>query len=104
MEIDVNRQNRAKDTMMTNNTENETITPYQEGDKWGYRNSEEKVVITPKYDEVKPFVEGIARVKLNGKWGLIDINGEEITPLKYDEAGFSLKVSRRLNWTKSGAM
>ena len=48
MEIDVNRQNRAKDTMMTNNTENETITPYQEGDKWGYRNSEEKVVITPK--------------------------------------------------------
>lgn len=40
-----------------------------------------------KYDEVSAFSEGIARVKLNSKWGFIDEAGNEIINPKYDEAG-----------------
>jgi hypothetical protein len=30
--------------------------------------------------------EGLAKVKLNGKWGFIDKTGKEIVPPKYDGA------------------
>jgi hypothetical protein len=33
-----------------------------------------------------PFQEGFATVKLNGKFGIIDKNGKEITSIKYDDA------------------
>ncbi len=43
-------------------------------------------VIPFKYDEAKSFSEGLALVKLNGKWGFIDKTGKEVgIPLgKYD--------------------
>lgn len=50
----------------------------------GYIDQYGTVVIPLKYEMVESFVNGIARVKLNGKWGLIDMSGVEITPLKYD--------------------
>ena len=37
-----------------------------------------------KYDEVTPYHEEFAAVKLNNKWGFIDKEGKEITPIKYD--------------------
>ncbi|MDR1679717.1 MAG: WG repeat-containing protein [Prevotellaceae bacterium] len=37
------------------------------------------------YDNSISFYNGYAAIKLNGKWGFININGKEITPLKYDE-------------------
>ena len=37
-----------------------------------------------KYDTIYNYCEGLAAVKLNGKWGFIDKSGNEITPLKYD--------------------
>jgi hypothetical protein len=41
---------------------------------------------TKGYDDVYSFSEGLAMVKLNGKWGFIDKTGKEIIPLKYDGA------------------
>ena len=32
------------------------------------------------YDEVKPFLNGLANVKKDGKWGYINIAGEEVLP------------------------
>ena len=43
-----------------------------------------KIVIPFKYDYVWSFSEGLASVKLNGKWGAIDRSGNEIVPIKYD--------------------
>jgi len=40
-----------------------------------------------KYDSVKPFYEGLAEVQLNGQWGFINTEGEEVVPPKYDSVG-----------------
>ena len=42
------------------------------------------VLLTKKYDEAKMLSPEITAVKLNNKWGFIDVVGEEISP-KYDE-------------------
>ena len=39
-----------------------------------------------KYDDAWSFQEGRAKVKKNGKYGFIDINGTEVVPFIYDEA------------------
>ena len=41
-------------------------------------------VCSCKYDWVNNFFEGLASVKLNGKWGFIDKTGREAIPCKYD--------------------
>ena len=40
------------------------------------------------YDRVEGFSDGLAAVVLDGKWGYIDKNGQEVVSLKYDEAGY----------------
>ncbi len=41
-------------------------------------------IVKKKYDKIGNFYEGLAAAKLNDKWGFIDENGKEITPLKYE--------------------
>ena len=43
------------------------------------------VVIPFKYDDVFNFREGLAAVKLKGKWGFIDKSGKVVVPIKYDD-------------------
>jgi len=65
-----------------------TLTPFTDGEKWVFIDSVKKVVLTTVYDDVFPFSEGFAAVKINGKWGFIDKKGEEvIVPIKYDFVG-----------------
>lgn len=45
------------------------------------------VLIAPKYELVKDFSEGLAAVKLNGKWGFVDKQGNEVIAPKYKDAG-----------------
>ena len=45
------------------------------------------VVIPFKYDEAYNFSEGLAVVKLNGKYGFIDKSGKEVVPPKYENGG-----------------
>lgn len=40
--------------------------------------------MTFKYDRIDEFVCGIASAKLNGKWGAIDKQGNEVLPFIYD--------------------
>ena len=42
------------------------------------------VVIPFKYDFAYAFSEGLAAVKLKGKWGFIDKSGKVVVPIKYD--------------------
>ncbi|QZY57530.1 WG repeat-containing protein [Crassaminicella profunda] len=47
-------------------------------DKYGFINKEGKLIIKAEYDKVRSFSEGLAPVKINGRWGYIDKNGEKI--------------------------
>lgn len=40
-----------------------------------------------KYDWVSYFSEGLASVRLNGKWDFIDRTGKIVIPFKYDSVG-----------------
>lgn len=46
------------------------------------------IVIPAKYDDLDNFREGLAPVKLDGKWGYIDKQGKIVVPIKYDYAGY----------------
>ena len=39
-----------------------------------------------RYDYVGCFIEGLAKVRLKGKYGFVDKTGREVIPLKYDDA------------------
>ena len=42
-----------------------------------------------KYDNAQAsFSDGLARVKLNGKWGFVNTQGKEVIPLMYDNVDF----------------
>ena len=44
-------------------------------------------------DECYGFVEGIAKVEKDGKWGFIDKNGKVVVPIMYDFIGnFSMML------------
>lgn len=44
------------------------------------------VKIDPSYDDAKAFHHGLAAVKLSGKWGYINQNGEVSIPFQFDDA------------------
>ena len=85
------------------------------GKKWWIEkkrvNEMGEMVVPFKYDEVWDFDEGLAAVKLKGKWGFIDKLGKEVVPLKYDEVwGFDEGLAAVMlngNWgyiNKSGKL
>jgi hypothetical protein len=47
--------------------------------------TKEKTGIGAKYDYMGPFYEGLARVKLEKKWGFIDTTGNVVVKPKYNE-------------------
>ncbi|WP_179215982.1 WG repeat-containing protein [Paenibacillus sp. MY03] len=49
--------------------------------------ADDEFVIPPLYEEARPFEDGVAFVKKDGKWGLINITGTLIVPPKYDYVG-----------------
>ena len=69
----------------------------------GVANMEGKVVVSPKYDAIFPYHDGLAAVAVGsktvrpaddpeheytvgGKWGFIDKQGNEVVPLEYDRS------------------
>ena len=54
--------------------------------KWGFRDSNNKIILPPIYDYAENFSEGIAQVTLNGKRGYIDKKGNVAIPFVYDTA------------------
>lgn len=57
---------------------------YQDGDKYGFKNSKGEIIIPAKYEISRSFKEGLACLKLGGKYGCIDDQGREVIPFKYD--------------------
>lgn len=61
------------------------LIAYEKGGKWGYVNTEGKVIIKPQYDEARSFSCGLAAVCKGEKWGFIDTSGEVV--IEYQFAG-----------------
>jgi hypothetical protein len=61
------------------------LTPFQKGEKWGFKNGRGKVVVKANYQKAYNLDEkvGLAPVMLNGKWGFIDIKGTLVIPHLY---------------------
>lgn len=63
-----------------------TLTPKRDAEgKWGYMQFDQWV-IQPRFEAAGTFGDGLAPVKLNGKYGYINRNGQNIIPYKYDFA------------------
>lgn len=52
--------------------------------KYGYKDKEGKIVVSPKYELAYQFVEGRAAFRLAGKYGYINEEGTEVVGPKYD--------------------
>ena len=98
------------DSKIINGNFGDTITPvrFNEEKKVGLKDAEGNIIASAKYDHIKEFVEGMAAVNLGGKekieylmppgaglmyvpilkvfggkWGFVNIQGEEIIPCQY---------------------
>ncbi len=69
-------------------------------DIWGYGIPGKTIAISPKYQEVREFALGLAAVKLNNKWGFIDVFGNLSIPVIYDEVIDFCEDERRQDSTE----
>lgn len=64
----------------------EGLAPVMDNDKWGYINTQGKIVIPLAYEEAQIFSKDLAAVRSNGKWGYIDKNGKTVIKFEYGYA------------------
>lgn len=62
--------------------------------KYGFIDKNGTFVIEPQYDEVRLFSNGLAAVKLDGKWGFIDTLGKLKIPAKFTNEPWSFNSNR----------
>ncbi|MDX2249853.1 MAG: WG repeat-containing protein [Bacteroidia bacterium] len=59
---------------------------FKEGEKWGIRTAEGKIITPAVYENQIVFSESRARVLRDGKWGFIDETGNVVVPLIFNGA------------------
>lgn len=63
----------------------QNLQSFYEGRKYGFKDaSSGKIIIKPKYDQIRNYSNGLVEVKLNDKYGLVDFRGIEVAPTVYD--------------------
>ena len=55
--------------------------------KFGFFSLDGVLRILPRFDDVRPFSEGLAAVKEGGRWFFIGRDGAQVSPASYDYAG-----------------
>ncbi|MBN2735420.1 MAG: WG repeat-containing protein [Spirochaetales bacterium] len=55
--------------------ETDLLIPIEFQTHVGYINNKNEIVIKPQFDEAGFFYDGLAKIKKDGKWGLLNING-----------------------------
>lgn len=56
------------------------------GNKWGFADEKGNITIEPKYNDAKPFNNGLAAVKVGELWGYINLDGELVISDMYEDA------------------
>jgi len=70
-----------------------TLIPYRRGDKWGFCDSNKKIVIEPIYDHVEPFSDGLAVILSGKKQGYIDKKGLWVIQIEAPAREFSEELA-----------
>jgi len=70
----------------------ETVRSRARNGKWGYSMNfgecSKDSIISPRFDAAEKFgFNGLAKVSQDGKWGYVNLKGEEIIPLHFEEVG-----------------
>ncbi|MFK4000083.1 WG repeat-containing protein [Psychrobacter namhaensis] len=81
-----NEQATAKQTESNRFT---TLQPRQQDGKWGFVDDNNVTMITYSFDEVQPFSEGLAGVRIGREWGFVNLGGELVIPFRFANAGVS---------------
>mgnify|MGYP000979576927 CR=1 FL=1 len=66
--------------------DNRSLFLIQQYEKFGFINSNGKIIIQPKFLSAENFSEGLAAVRTNGTYGYIDATGHFTIPAIYDYA------------------
>lgn len=66
-----------------------TLQPRQQDGKWGFVDDNNVTMITYSFDEVKPFSEELAGVRIGKDWGFINLGGELVIPFRFSNKGVS---------------
>jgi hypothetical protein len=64
------------------------MAPVRIKGKWGVINKKGIQVVTPKYDDIKPFEQGTARVAVHRLRGVVDVEGNIIIPPVYEHVEY----------------
>lgn len=68
--------------------------------KWGFVNEKQMAVITYSFNEVMPFSEGLAGVRLKDKWGFLDKAGTLVINFRFDDAHINKKSGQKSKQNK----
>lgn len=61
--------------------------------KWGlYEDREKRFIFQPVCDDIEPFQWEYTAIKFNGKWGLVDVNGNITLDCRYDSISYTGKT------------
>lgn len=74
----------------------EGLMPVKLRKKWGFINTDGKLVIKPRFEYVKPFSFGTSAVCLNGKWGFINNRGNFVIKPQYADCTSFMKKPQAL--------
>lgn len=61
------------------------LIPIKIMDKWGYCDRRKNILINYTFEEATPFVNGLAVVKKDSKFGAINESGEHVVPTQFDQ-------------------
>lgn len=67
---------------------NLTLIPQEKEGKWGFVDERGVPMIQFVFDEVKPFSEGLASVRMGDKWGFINQAGDLVVPFRFHKDEF----------------
>ena len=62
-----------------------TLQPRQQDGRWGFVDDNNVTMITYSFDEVRPFSEGLAGVRIDAEWGFINLGGERVIPFNFKD-------------------
>lgn len=69
----------------------QSLQPFNNNGLWGFKDIGNRVIIQAKYNEVRLFSNGFAKVSKGEKWGMINEKGIETIPADYEEKAIDSK-------------